>query len=130
MDVLPLIDRAKMPQIDEKAYTDMLIFLGQKGYTFTAGYINPGLLHLHQEIDVAMAMQLPDFILKKPLLLSSDNYVLDGDHRGYRHAVDKTLAAFIRIETTFDEARTALLAFPETYEVLKEEKYVSSSMLR
>lgn len=130
MDVFPLIDRSKMPQIDAKYYNDMFVFLGTKGYTFTAGYIDPQLLRLHQEVDVARAMQLPDHILKKPILLSDDNYVLDGDHRGYRHAIDKTMAAFIRIETSFAEAYKALLSFPETYEVKTEEKNVQTSMLR
>lgn len=116
-DVLPLIPRIRMPQIKTHDYAALLVFLGSKGIKFSAGYIDPALLKMHQEVDVDMAMQLPDSKLVKPILLAGDNFVLDGDHRGYRHAVDKTQAPFIRIEIDFNDAITALFEFPGTYEL-------------
>ena len=120
-DVAPFIDQANMPQIHEHSYADMFVFLGAKGLTFEAGYIDSSLLKLHQEVDVAVAMALPPEKLVKPILISKDNFVLDGDHRGYRHFVDKTQAPFIRINALFYEALGLLLAFPETYKLKRGE---------
>ena len=117
MDVYPLIDRSKMPQVDDKQYNDLFVFLGQQGMTFSAGIIDPTLLKLHQEVDIEKAMNIPDHILRKPLLLAQGNYVLDGDHRAYRHFVNKSNASFIRIEAEFYAAYAAIMKFPGTFEV-------------
>lgn len=120
IDVFPLIDRAKMPQIDLNVYPDMLIFLGNKGLTFNAGYIDPKSLKLHQEIDVERAKALPETVLRKPILIAIEGYVLDGDHRGFRHYLDNTLAPYIQINATFQQAIELLLEFPATYEVASD----------
>lgn len=117
MDVYPLIDRSKMPQIDDKQYTDLFVFLGQQGMTFSAGLIEPTLLKLHQEVDIQKAMNIPDHVLKIPLLIAQDGFVLDGDHRAYRHFINKTKASFIRIEAEFYAAYSAMMKFPGTFEV-------------
>lgn len=124
LDVYPLIDRSKMPQIDFTAYTDMLIFLGARGLTFSAGYLDPSELKLHQEINVAVARQLPDDVLKRPILLSIGNFVLDGDHRSYRHYLDKTPVPYIRLHAMFHQAVKLLFEFPGTYESTAENKRV------
>lgn len=117
MDVYPLIDRNKMPQVDDKLYPDLFVFLGEQGMTFSAGIINPTLLKLHQEVDIQKAMNIPDHILGKPLLIAQNEFVLDGDHRAYRHFVNKTKAPFIRIEAEFYAAYNAIMKFPGTFEV-------------
>lgn len=124
LDVYPLIDRSKMPQIDVDQYTDLLIFLGNRGLVFSAGYIDATDLKMHQEVDVEVAKQLPEGKLKKPILISAGNFVLDGDHRGYRHFLDKTQAPYIRIHATFNQAIKMLFEFPGTYEVTTENKRV------
>ena len=124
LDVYPLIDRAKMPQIDESQYTDMLIFLGNKGLTFSAGYIDATQLKLHQQVNVAVAKQLPIAVLKRPILLCVGNFVLDGDHRGYRHYLDRTPVPYIRLHAVFNQAVKMLFEFPGTYELTTENKRV------
>jgi len=117
MDVYPLINRSKMPQVNDKQYTDLFVFLGEQGMTFSAGFIEPTLLKLHQEVDIQKAMSIPEHILTKPLLITQSNFVLDGDHRAYRHFINKTKASFIRIEAEFYAAYTAVMKFPGTFEV-------------
>ena len=120
MQLVPLdhgamIDRSKMPQVDMKQLPDLLVYLGKRGINFRAGVSEPIKLRLHQEVDVAKAMAIPDFVLRIPVMLSSGLYVLDGDHRAYRHYVDKTLVPFIQLEASFTRAVKALLEFPATF---------------
>lgn len=117
MDVFPLIDRGNMPQIDMKDLPDLLVFLGEQKLRFAAGEIEPTLIRLHQEVDVDKAMAIPDKILEVPILVSKDFYVLDGDHRAYRHYVNKTKVPFIQIEAPFTKAVRTLLSFPKTFEI-------------
>ena len=119
LDVWPLIDRSHMPQVDEKLYPNLLVFLGQRGLTFTAGLISPTLLKLHQEVDPEKAKAIPDIYLSKPILSAWDDFVLDGDHRSYRHFLNGTQVPFIRVEAEFYTALKAVLAFPGTYKVAK-----------
>lgn len=117
MDVFPLIDRANMPQVDYKWLPDLLVFLGEKNIRFAAGVIAPTLIKLHQEVDVAKAMAIPDEILRIPVLVSKDYFILDGDHRAYRHWVNKTPVPFIKLEAPFTKAVRTLLSFPKTFEL-------------
>lgn len=117
MDYYPLIDRSKMPQVDLAALPDLMVFLGVKGFTFDAGAIHPTLLRLHQEVDVAKAMAIPEAILKLPILLAKDRFVLDGDHRAYRHFINNTMVPFIQINADFAKSVKALLEFPKTFEL-------------
>lgn len=124
LDKFPLSDRSRMPQIDESQYTDMLIFLGSRGMIFSAGFLDPTELKMHQQVNVAMARQLPLSKLKTPILICVNNFVLDGDHRGYRHYLDKTPVPYIRLHVVFNQAVKMLFEFPGTYEVTAENKRV------
>jgi hypothetical protein len=117
MDVYPLIDRSKMPQVDLKALPELLVFLGKQSLRFAAGLVHPSYIKLHQEVDVAKAMAIPPEILKLPVLVATGYFVLDGDHRSYRHYVDNTMVPFIQIEAPFAKAVKALLEFPQTFEI-------------
>lgn len=116
MDVFPLIDRSKMPQVDLRALADLMVFLGERNLRFCAGVVHPTMVRLHQEVDVAKAMAIPDAILRLPILVARGYFVLDGDHRAYRHYVNNTMVPFIQIEAPFVKAYKALMAFPQTYE--------------
>lgn len=116
MDVFPLIDRSKMPQINLNTLADLLVFLGEQKMKFCAGWIDPTYVRLHQEVDIAKAMAIPENVLTAPILVSRGYFVLDGDHRAYRHYVNKTRVPFIMIEAPFVKAIRAVLSFPQTYE--------------
>lgn len=117
-DVLPMVPRTAMPQIDEIYYPDMLVWLGSKGVQFSAGYIDPETCRSHQLVDEARAKSMPLNFLIKPVLISKDRGVLDGNHRWYRHLVEKiTSMPFIRLEIPFFDAIKRLEEYPKTYEV-------------
>ncbi len=117
-DVAPMIPRTAMPQVDEIYYPDMLVWLGANhGVTFRAGYTNPQVVKVHQEINIEKAMGLPAATLLKPVLLSKDGCVLDGDHRWYRHLQDRQPMPFIELSLDFMEAIKVLESYPKCYEV-------------
>lgn len=116
-DLAPMVPRNRMPQIDGDEYPGMLVFLGSTGIAFSAGYIDPETCHSHQLVDVARANGMPLKFLERPVLLSKDLCVLDGNHRWYRHLIGKISdMPFIRIELPFFQAVEALETFPKTYE--------------
>jgi hypothetical protein len=115
-DVAPMIPREKMPQIDEKFYADLLVFLGSRGISFTAGFIEPDKVFSHQIVDVNRAVVMSKECLAKPVLLSKDRCILDGNHRWYKHKTDGSSVPFIGIETDFFDALNHLFAYPNCYE--------------
>lgn len=116
-DVLPMVPRTQMPQIKEIYYPDMLVWLGSRGATFAAGFINPSQCKSHQLVDIDHAMGIPVDKLIKPCLISRDKCILDGNHRWYRHLADKTLMPYIQIELDFFPAIHELELYPKCYEV-------------
>jgi hypothetical protein len=113
------IPRSKMPQVDDGDIPSLLVFLGALDIGFSAGYIDPNTISAHQAIDVEKALAIPDKWLKTPCLISKDGVVIDGDHRWYRHCVDKTLMPYLRIEEDFNTALEFIFKFPATYEEAK-----------
>lgn len=110
------IPRSKMPQIDEKDLLELLVFLGERNVGFSAGVIDPLECHAHQSINVEKAKGIPGWVLAKPSLISIDGWIIDGDHRWYRHCIDKTKMPYIRIGAPFAEALNHIFNFPKTYE--------------
>lgn len=117
LDRFPLIDRSRMPQIDDKMYNDLFVFLGERGLNFSGRMIPPELLHMHQEVDPDKARAIPELVLKIPVLISVDLFVIDGNHRVYRHYLDKTNVPCIKIEASFGRAIKDILEFPGTFEL-------------
>lgn len=112
-----MVARTAMPQIDELYYPDMLVWLGNRGVTFSAGYIAPERCRSHQLVDEARAQAMPMAFLVKPVLISQDLCVLDGNHRWYRHLFEKLpTMPFIRIELDFFDAIKHLETYPKCYE--------------
>jgi hypothetical protein len=116
-DILPMVPRTEMPQIDEIYYPDMLVWMGTRGATFAAGLVNPETCKSHQLVDIDRALGMSADKLVKPVLVSSDWCILDGNHRWYRHIHDKTSMPFIQINLDFFEAVKELEAYPKCYEV-------------
>lgn len=114
IDVFPLIDRSKMPQIHQDIIPDLLVFLSQRNIPFGAGVIDPTQIKLHQEVDVEKAMAIPVEYLVHPILLTDDEFVLDGDHRAYRHWVNKTMVSYIQVKAPFVTAYAVVMEFTQT----------------
>lgn len=116
-DLFPLIDRSKMPQVDDKLYNDLFMFLGERGMNFTGRLLPAELLHMHQEVDPDKARAIPPDKLIKPVLISLDLIIIDGNHRAYRHWLDKTHVPCIKIEASFPRCLREILEFPGTFEI-------------
>lgn len=110
--------RTAMPQISEHDVPELLAFLGALGIGFSAGNMNPLLCLAHQAIDREKAMGIPVDKLSKPVLLSGDHFIIDGDHHWYRCIADKRHMPFIRIEMDFVEAVAKIFTFPKTTKVI------------
>jgi hypothetical protein len=111
-----IVSRADMPQINERDIPALLAYLGTLSVTFSAGVIDPLKVRAHQAIDVDKAMAIPPKILTKPVLMSQEPVIIDGDHRWYRHCVDKTQMPYIQIEAEWHVCLKYIFAFPQTYE--------------
>jgi hypothetical protein len=110
------VSRADMPQIEDSDIPTLLAYLGTLNIKFTAGVINPLMVRAHQAIDVDKAMAIPQKWLKTPVLVSQEPIIIDGDHRWYRHCIDKTQMPYIQIEAEWHTCLKYIFAFPQTYE--------------
>lgn len=77
------IPRAAMPQIKSNLMGDFLAEVSRqvevKGTSIMAADLRPSQVELHED-NIAALMQLPAQLVK-PLLVSADQFVLDGHHR-------------------------------------------------
>lgn len=80
------IKRADMPQISRKDYPEFIDYLKDHGATFSKETVNATTLKAIQGefSDKGVEKQLQKYIdgsAKKPVIASSDNYIIDGHHR-------------------------------------------------
>lgn len=125
-ELLPFyVPRPIMPQVDEKDYPTLVSWLlHDKGVDVTVNEAcDPAALRAHQRVDRFHAERLPPGVLDKPILVSGDSYVLDGNHRWWAHVhfgINPIPA--IRILRPFEEAIGLLFEFPGTYALADHEE--------
>lgn len=106
------VPRPRMPQIDEEYYPELLTFLGGK----VSHHVHqPSSLRPHQRIDPIKASLMTEAVRRKPILISEDKYVLDGNHRWLAHSMENTPINCLCIEHSFEVAIELLFQFPKTY---------------
>lgn len=103
-DVFPLIDRSEMPQIKPTEYGELVVFLAVNNIPYKAGVIDPKLVKLHQKVDEGKAMSMAADVLRCPAVISNDYFVIDGDHRTWRHYQLGTPLPYILIDQPFGKA--------------------------
>ena len=122
MSVLPARfyePRADMPQVDLCYYPRLIadaMGKGKCGITFDT--VRPHTLHRHQRVDHNKALAMPEATRIKPILVSADGYVLDGNHRLF--ANEQAHAQWInviRLGIPFERAITWLKLRPYVYEI-------------
>jgi hypothetical protein len=111
------IPREQMPQIDEKDIPRLLVWLGSQGVGLSAGHCSAEGLQFHQAVILEKVHAMSSDLMAKPILISEDHGVLDGNHRGARHVIEKLPCPFIRLHTDFSHAINLLKAFPYSYEL-------------
>ena len=109
------IPRNKMPQIEQKDYAAYILHMKRKGIVGKRIVANPKKLKAIQsqfsDKGVIASIKKDD---KKPILISKDNYVIDGNHRwlaAIATKADEIVA--IQFNASKDEVLKATLAFPK-----------------
>lgn len=106
------VPRPIMPQIDVADYPALMIFLFERNVLVKHVTCDPRTLRFHQRVSEKLVRRMSPEQEAKPILISSDLYVLDGNHREERHLEDGSECACIRLGLPFGEAIDILLAFP------------------
>ena len=112
------IKRADMPQVKSSDYKEFMEYLENNGARFTTEKDIPAqdLKPVQSEFsDAGIAKQRAKGGARKPIIASSDNYIIDGHHRwlvalNYDETVD-----IIRINMPVRELLKLTLEFPKTY---------------
>lgn len=111
------VPRPVMPQLDEAAYPGFLALCADKGIAVTRETVDPATLRNHQRIDTIHAAQMPEAVRAKPILVSADGFILDGNHRWALHRKLGLPVACLRVALPFEQAVALLFSDPDTYDL-------------
>lgn len=107
-----VIPRRFMPQVSEADYPSLFLFLASHGVTVESILLEPSALHFRQHI--GRLHPVPATVLYKPVLVASDNAILDGNHRAGIHRKLGTRCPCYRLSLPFLDAIALLFSFAGT----------------
>jgi GNAT superfamily N-acetyltransferase len=111
------VPRRHMPQIDEKHYEDLFRYIYDNGGKIKKEIVDPAdLMSTQSEFsDKGVEAAMTNGKMNKPIIISSDNYVLDGHHRwlAAKNAKIHKITAF-RMSLPAKEGLSMLINFPQT----------------
>lgn len=110
------VPRPVMPQIDPDKLTSLIEFCSERGIAVIEVTHDPADLHFHQRVNMARVESMPDDAYNSRILISSDGYVIDGNHRATAHKLRNEPAPCLQIEADFEVAMTLIFEFPDTYD--------------
>lgn len=106
-----------MPQVDEADLGDLINWMNQRGVDVTIKQVPPRSVRGHQKVVRDKVRHIPACALAKPVLISKDNLILDGNHRWMAHVTrHHTTMLTAVVDRPFDEALALLKEFPGAYE--------------
>lgn len=110
------IKRDEMPQIDWADYPELFAFLNDNGVTVSYKHIPAKSLQPVQCRDEIRPTRNPAQY-HKPLLISLDLDILNGNHRWAGFCLDgaDTLVPCFQLNAGYDESNNLLQAFPKSY---------------
>lgn len=124
------IRRAEMPQIASKDYSDYMKHLKANGISLKEGEMNPDDLKPIQKefikAKVENSMDKMVGVLKsgkgfKPIIVSSDNYIIDGHHRWIAHKNARMMMPVLKANVKMDKLLKVTHEFPKVnYEDVKK----------
>jgi hypothetical protein len=109
------VPRSVMPQIDEADLPALCEWASSRGVGVATVTLTADQLHFHQRVNLHRVATMPQAIYDKPLLISRDGYVLDGNHRAVAHKQRGEPARCIQLDASFLCAMRLLFSFPRTY---------------
>lgn len=113
------VPRCDMPQIDQADYLRLIDDVREDlGSSVEFDVARVSNLHAHQRIDHNRAMHMKPDVKLKPVLVSSDGYVVDGNHRWWAHVHDgDEYINVIRINERFGTIVLWALGRPYVYRI-------------
>lgn len=102
-----------MPQVEGQFYEEFRIFAGD--LVTDVPCVDPHSVIPHQRVMVDHAINLSEELAQKPIIISQDNYILDGHHRWYWHVIKPENLNTMMVHMDFEEAVDFLFTFPRTY---------------
>lgn len=109
------VPRPFMPQIDESDFPALFAFATARGVRWERVTVSPDAVSFHQRVDHDRARHMAPAVLAKPILISAEPYVLDGNHRLWEHKALGTPVSAYQFALEWDAALAFLFAFPKTY---------------
>ena len=111
------IPRKKMPQIKEHDYPEFLKYLEENGVTISRGRVPASQLKPIQKkfSDKGVMKALLKRKNEKPVIASSDDYIIDGHHRWLAAANTRNSVSIMRADVPVKELLELVHAFPKTY---------------
>ena len=107
------VPRILMPQVEGQFYDEFLSFAGS--LVREVSPVDPHVVIPHQRVSVDHAINLTPEIAAKPIIVSRDNYILDGHHRWYWHVIKPENLNTLVVDKDFADAIDFLFQFPKTY---------------
>jgi len=109
------IPRPEMPQVDEKDYPALFEFVKSQSIPLLTERFQPNQLRAHQRVSWDKVVSMDEVTFRKPVLVSQDRFVLDGNHRWTAHVHRNVpLSAYV-LGLEFEAAIGLLFKFPKTY---------------
>lgn len=110
------IPREIMPQVDETDLPELISFLRDNRVVVRFERLKPEHVQLHQRVEKHLIDNFDPVLLTKPVLVSREPFVLDGNHRRMDHVIHHSpWMPTYRIMLEFECAIGAIFSFPKTY---------------
>lgn len=109
------VPRSEMPQIAGEDIPLLLVYLGDLRISISAGVMDPTSMAVHQDVnwDKAAVIAQHPLLMRKPVLLTQEPAIIDGNHRHAAHLIAKSpKMGFIKLGTNFEHAIVLLNSFP------------------
>lgn len=104
-----------MPQIDEQDLAQMVRDATESIGAPRFRVIAPHKLHAHQKVSHARAASMPEEVRRKPIVVSSDGFVVDGNHRAWATRAAGDMAVAIELPCDFATACKWLFTLQYVY---------------
>lgn len=110
------IPRIEMPQVASNDVHELLIFLQSHQVSFAPDRVSAAsLLPTQNELDADKAKNIELKADEKPILVSSDSYILDGHHRWLKALWDGETLSIIRLTMKILPLLDLVKKFPKTF---------------
>lgn len=113
---VPVVDipiaRKEMPQIRSADLPAFAEWAEARGVNVSNKWIRASVLQFKQAVDAEHARAMPDAVLEKPIVVSCDMVVLDGNHRAAANAALGNMANVVIVGLPFAGAVDLMFEFP------------------